>query len=91
MTRSTESVLTFATKEDSQRTAPHALPINEFVSMFLAHLFSVTNLFNFTFPAYEVLWLLIIGVFLFQCLRTVLHATKEWFFAFEALEECALM
>ena len=84
-----EGVVTSAAEEHSHGAAPHAFPVNELVSVLLAELFAVAKLFHRALFAHEVLWGEVIGIFRFQCLGTVLHATEVRLLALEALVECA--
>ena len=91
MAGSAEGIVTSAAKEHCHIAAPHALPVNEFVSVLLAECFAVTKLFHCTLLAQKALWVEIIRIFLFQRFGTVLHATEVRLFALEALVECALV
>ena len=51
MAGSAEGKVASAAKENSHVAAPHALPVNKFVTVLLAECFSVAKLFHGTFSA----------------------------------------
>ena len=89
MARSAEHCIASGAKEHSHRAAAHAFPIDKIVSVLLARGLSVASNFVFTILAYH--FSILLRVFLFQCLCTVLKATKVGFFALITLIECALV
>ena len=62
MAGSAKGIVTSAAKEHCHIAAPHALPVNEFVSVLLARSFAVAKLFHSAFLAKEVLWVEIIRI-----------------------------
>ena len=91
MAWSAEGILTSTAKENCHVAAPHALPVNKFVSMLLAVTFAVVKLSHSTILAQEAFWVIIIRILRFECLSTILHAAKVRLFALETLVECALV
>ena len=89
MARGAEGVRASAAEEHSHRAAAHALPVDKIVSVLFAGFLAVASCLQSAALAH--LFCGLISVLLFQCLCTVLQATKVRNFALLALVECALV